>query len=177
MTCQNDRARERLAEEERELTIELPDKASAGLRLAMKELREVERDPYYEVNMGYWIVVDAKSKHCKVCLVGAIMRNVKEPLRGGDMFFPGQFPDKDKHKFWGLESLRCGEIGWGVHEYSGRPPKDPCLLPYSNCNQELREQFRADHPESRPWPTYSESKKRFCKTMDLLADFLEKKGF
>lgn len=46
-------------------------KPSALLKLALSDLRKVEQDPRYKVNMGTWHYPDANG--CNVCLAGAVL--------------------------------------------------------------------------------------------------------
>ena len=59
--------------------VKLPDRPSALIRLAMRDLDEVEADPHYEIDMMEWHTGILKGDKkfgdlpCRVCLAGAVM--------------------------------------------------------------------------------------------------------
>lgn len=77
-------------------------KPSALLRLALSDLRKVEQDPRYKVNMERWHYPDADG--CNVCLAGAVLAMTQE--RSLHSSLEGVAP----HWARRLDALRCGGL-------------------------------------------------------------------
>lgn len=98
--------------------IPLPDKASALIRLALKDLEEVEKLPGFEVRMNVWLknFIDAP---CSVCFAGAVMvRSLFDvtsqdalPVQGAS---PGYFDYDTSCKLNALDAFRCGDVFEGL---------------------------------------------------------------
>lgn len=87
---------------------ELPDKPSELIRLALKDLARVKRDPRYSVDMGTWHGLDLRGK-CHVCLAGAVMacRLPTDPSRS---FHPENFSLGIEDKLRALDQFRQGKM-------------------------------------------------------------------
>lgn len=98
----------------------LPDKPSELIRLAMHDLKKVERMPKkYIVNMSTWHS-PAKNGKCAVCFAGSVMAcSMKEdPERELD---PGELYDEAiQQKYYALNEFRLGQIKLGIAEIYGR---------------------------------------------------------
>lgn len=92
----------------------LPDKPSALLALALKDLASCEHNPlHYIVNMGVWVIQDPEypSDPCIVCLAGAVMVQslsiTKTVVHPNDLH---ALCEADRRKLMALDALRIGEI-------------------------------------------------------------------
>ena len=88
----------------------LPDKPSALIRVALADLRKVERDKRYKVDMANWHEpgVDV----CYVCLAGAVMaKSIRIDPKASCT------PKGTEHssKLYALNRLREGRVGWAFH--------------------------------------------------------------
>jgi hypothetical protein len=139
--------------QEKEVTVTtLPDKPSELIRLALKDLREVEAMPHYKVDMGYWHGIPTGEKECLVCLAGAVMArhlgaNPALP------YFPDNYSTDLQEKLHALNSLRQGYV------YSG--------CKHLDCSTDLGDRFVCE---------YDTDKERFYADMELLANDLEAEG-
>lgn len=82
-------------------------KTSALLKLALTDLRKVEQDPQYEVDMMVWHAPLSSRNVCQVCLAGAVLAKtcrLPPTQASGNMV---------ESREWVriLDSLRVGEIG------------------------------------------------------------------
>lgn len=118
---------------------ELPEKPSDLIELALADLRKVEKDERYVVNMRDWHAPAPAFGFCNVCLAGAVMAGTlghspDECLTPGDLG-----PTLDS-KLRALDSLRLGRVRTAL-DYLGRafdPDEVPdCYIPqYSARNPE-----------------------------------------
>ena len=98
----------------------LPNKPSALILLALKDLRETERLKKYVVDMGIWHEPIDEGK-CLVCLAGSVMcRTLKaSPDRHLD---PEDFGSKNSVKLRALDHLRSGQISQALDSLGLDPP-------------------------------------------------------
>ena len=61
----------------------LPEKPSALIKVALKDLAKIERSRKYKVNMGFWHrTAPGKKAKCEVCLGGSVLaKTLKVPFR------------------------------------------------------------------------------------------------
>lgn len=90
----------------------LPNKPSALIHVALKDLELCEADPRYEVNMADWHEPDNDGT-CYVCLAGAVMAktcgaNPKERFDFSN--FHGHTP----RKLEALDAFRVGAVEYGL---------------------------------------------------------------
>lgn len=97
----------------------LPTKLSAVTRVALEDLKKVEKSKNFVVNMGTWVnkrfVWDNKVKEdrkvCEVCFAGSVM--AKE-FGVEDIYTPGYLSDtvhkKDIDAFYALNCMRLGNV-------------------------------------------------------------------
>jgi hypothetical protein len=133
----------------------LPDKLSELIRVALADLRKVEADPRYIVNMANWHV--AREGRCEVCLAGAVMAGTLgvDPQRTASPF---EFCDDElENKLDALDWVRMGNVGnanWAVTEQA----VDPEFIPNENV------------------PAYHDGPEAFHAALSDLANRLEEKG-
>ncbi len=133
--------------------MKLPKKPSALIRLALDDLRKVERSKKYKVNMNvYHIPFDSI---CNVCLAGAVMaKTLKIPPYSVSSTFNFNEGDKLRAINW----LRCGSVDVAFHILN---------LPMFKGNE-----------FNRNISNYSKrNKNKFHKQMRQLARDLEKGGY
>lgn len=95
--------------------ISLPDKPSALIRLALRDLEKVERSRRYKVDMDVYHVPNG---HCRVCFAGSVMAytlKVAKDFNSIDAFF---LPESKK--MHALDAARRGDIEC-LFEYLGTP--------------------------------------------------------
>jgi len=133
------------------ITTKLPSKPSALIKLALKDLRKIEQNPRYEINMNRWH--RGSKRRCEVCLAGAVMTctlGVPKSRDLGPSDFEVCFSDRDLEvKLLALESFRKGEIEGGCQ--------------YLKVSTLLRDRYI---------PSYICSRNGFFKAMKQLADDL-----
>ena len=141
---------------------ELPRTPSKLIRLALADLRKVEQDPRYKIDMRVWHSWDKKEQRCCVCLAGAVIAQTLEmPIIADEppygwvsmaSLFPSQLP-----MLLALDCARMGEIGMMFRKLG---------LP------------RSDGEKYDRWiDPYSVSPDRFFDEMNRLADDLENDGY
>lgn len=127
----------------------LPDRPSALIRLALVDLRSVEEDPDYRVNMSHWHTPSEGA--CYVCLAGAIMTKSLDAPRG-EYVRCGDYPGSLGRKLAALDELRRGQTYAGLMLISLPPSTVP----------------------RRHIPSYHDHRDAFFAAMEALADELEK---
>lgn len=89
----------------------LPNKPSALIRLALKDLSKVEKDRRYKVNMYSWHVPSKLTKRCSVCLAGSVMAKSLGAIRSTECA-PSNFEETNKLR--AIDYFRTGNISWGA---------------------------------------------------------------
>ena len=86
--------------------VKLPRKLAPLLRLALDDLRKVERSKRYEVNMGDW---HSPNSYCSVCLAGSVIAKTldSDPKRE---IGPWNFGIKTQCALVALDHLRKGLV-------------------------------------------------------------------
>jgi hypothetical protein len=142
----------------------LPDKPSALIRLALADLRKVEQDPSYEVDMNMWHVPRRSEGVCSVCLAGAVMAKTFNAPRSLDCTPAGlatwlHLDRGTSERIASLDYFRRGHIHGGLVDFYGdwRP------------EWESIDRFR-------DVPGYYQDKEGFHAAMENLAADLEQAG-
>lgn len=145
----------------------LPNKCSALLRVALRDLKAVEELPDIEVAMSKWWALTPESV-CRVCLAGSVMtqsfgintRKVRD--LGLASLGPSLFPKPVQFKFYALNALRTGfiSIAYGyltkvTGEIRNLPPGVPSVVDIAH---------------------YDVNKEKFYSDLEQLADQLEAAG-
>jgi hypothetical protein len=93
----------------------LPNKPSELLRLALADLRKVERDERYEVDMWAWHAPDESDNRCHVCLAGAVIAGTLGARPDQDLMPGGRGLDRETGlRLEALDALRCGDVTGAV---------------------------------------------------------------
>ena len=81
------------------------------LRIALDDLKVVEKDPRYVINMHNWHNAAKSSGACEVCLAGATLAVSMQVPTSSDRF-PGHsaLPEGMAQKLYALNALRRGEV-------------------------------------------------------------------
>lgn len=99
-------------------TIELPNKPSDLLEVAINDFEKIVADPRYSIRMTVWHVPAHNSSDwqqsndtdkCQVCLAGAVMA-----CRGTDIataIIPDDFDQITHKKLEVIDKMRCGDFG------------------------------------------------------------------
>lgn len=108
----------------------LPDKPSELLILAMTDLEACENDPNYRINMDHWCNYEDTNngRVCEVCLAGAFLAkstkylpmqpnvtNVTASYRDHMLEANGKIPVKIKDKMSAIDEFRCGYLVNGLN--------------------------------------------------------------
>lgn len=135
----------------------LPDKPSELIRVALKDLKSVEKSPFYKVDMLRWHKGLTLSRRCTVCLAGAVMaRTLKMPILKDITPYTHEFDDGLTNKLGALDSFRQGYIARALHRMGiGQP-------------SELWPDF--------PVREYHDDKKGFHEDMQALSKILAEAG-
>ena len=96
----------------------LPETPSALIRLALDDLRKVERDPRYEVWMGYWHTGTGHPERtrCCVCLAGAVMAGTLG-AQPSDALCPGSYDEGTRGRLEALDYFRKGHAGGALMRF------------------------------------------------------------
>lgn len=142
----------------KKISDKLPDKPSALIQVALRDLAAVERQPKrFRVCMAFWN--NYHEKRCDVCLAGAVMvqtlntrASTVEPALG-----PNDFPTGIARKLHALEYFRNGEM-WEA-----------------SCELDL--EFPEKLYRERTVTDYRVNPARFKKDMRAMAKALKEAGF
>lgn len=130
--------------------VKLPDKPSALIRLALRDLEKCEQSKNYQIEMGAWHEPNGK---CSVCLAGAVMAQSLYGERS-KAFIPSDFGPNEL-KLRALDDFRCGYINEAFMQLG---MKHPGLPEYFEVAQ------------------YRGNPQKFKKNMRQLATLLAKEG-
>lgn len=132
----------------------LPDKPSELIRVALRDLRRVEDNPNYKVDMMVWHCPDGNDGVCRVCLAGAVMAGLGAP--SDEPLSPYGFPAKTVQALCSLNRFRQGRIHHALNALHIQPD---------------------DHtPPDRPVTPYEKSRGKFKAELTIIADELAKVG-
>lgn len=135
----------------------LPEIPSKLIRLALKDLKKVEKDEKYEIDMNYYY--EFNNEKCSVCLAGAVMvKNL------GASELKGSISTYD----FGLINHKCL---YALNEFRRGNFKE--AFGYLNL---LDEYEKVANKLEREIPEYEGEGINFKKAMYELADDLEKEG-
>ena len=84
----------------------LPDKPSELIRLALADLALCAADPNYAIDMGQWHMPEYGV--CRVCLAGAVIAKTLNATRAAELY-PEDFPENRK-KINALDDFRDGWV-------------------------------------------------------------------
>lgn len=131
-----------------------PSKPSELIRLALRDLREVEADPRYAVNMADWH--NPHAEICHVCFAGAVMaKSLGTPVYEYSSYCDHRFSTQWQRSLDALDSFRLG-LCWHGAGYMGLP--EPKSVP------------------DRVVPEYAEDPSAFHLAMEALAAEYEAVG-
>jgi hypothetical protein len=101
--------------------MELPEKLSDLLNLALDDLGMVEADPKYKVVMIEWHSPSPSRTHCQVCLAGAVMaKSLGVPPEA--LHAPADFAADVCDKLKALDALRLGTVELAFNSIRVAPP-------------------------------------------------------
>lgn len=135
--------------------VKLPNKPSELIRLALKDLKAVEKSKKYTISMNRAYHEPRDDAPCIICFAGAIIaKSLKQPV---DLQLdPADFDADTSCKLRALDSFRLGEINEGLDEMG------------------LKLDFI--HYDERRIIPYENSPKYFKRDMEELAQDLEDTG-
>lgn len=156
----------------------LPDKPSALIRLALDDLRKVERSKRYMVDMGWWHDTGVHLRDpikCVVCFAGAVMAGtLSVPIQ--DNCTPDYFDADVEAKLIALDYFRDGNVWSGVYTILDpihkRPPSSQRRI------DRLFSQKKLDRlsDEGQEVAHYKDNPGQFKKDMRKMADGLTEIG-
>ena len=139
----------------------LPDRPSAGIMQAIKDLKRAERTKNLRVDMGVWMLQEDDSL-CAVCIAGAVMRfgQGRRLSSTGDACSPSDTSgDKISGRLEAINEFRLSYVRRGVSTYLNIP---------SNELLKIRNKMRVAR--------YETNKRKFYRDMNRIAKYLEGKG-
>jgi hypothetical protein len=89
------------------------------LRIALDDLKVVEKDPRYKIDMAQWHSPDA-DETCVVCLAGATLAVSLQVNPDTDFFDPHISDHEAGDRLLALDSLRRGEVGNALAHLRGK---------------------------------------------------------
>ena len=108
----------------------LPDKPSKLLKLALNDLKKVEKDDNYRVDMDNWH--NSMEGICYVCLAGAVMAKTLKIDKEVN-FHPDLEEDFDIYKkLYALDSLRMGYLKLASKDLEFQLPKGMKDIPITD---------------------------------------------
>ena len=87
----------------------LPDKPSALLTLAMKDLKKIEKSTHYEVFMEEWHEPSRGGRFCSVCLAGSVIANTLKSTKDKGLI-PADYDMDTENKLNALDEFRQGRV-------------------------------------------------------------------
>lgn len=124
-------------------TIQLPDKPSELIRLALSDLRKCEGDPNYEIRMEEWHRPGTDGETCWVCLAGSVMAKSLNAER--DCFlYPTDFGTEGWKKLQALNSFRNGNLVYGLQYLGIHEKPGIAFTTRITSYSDNREQFHLD---------------------------------
>jgi hypothetical protein len=133
--------------------MKLPTVPSQLIRLALKDLEEVEKNPSYKVYMSAWHQPQPEGP-CLVCLAGAVMAQSLGVCSNNE-YNPDDFEGHNRLAFMALNCFRLWEVAYGCSFLS---LKTKIIIPY---NEKI---------------SYKEFPEEFKMKMENLAQLLENEG-
>lgn len=123
----------------------LPGNPAELIRVALSDLRKVEADPRYDVDMRWWHkAAVTEGGVCSVCPVGAVMAGTLGADPESD-WEPWEFDDRKK--LFALDYLILGWVSIGLNCLDApRPAGLPSVTPITPYDEDL-EQFHKDMSE------------------------------
>lgn len=147
---------------------QLPNRLSATVRLALKDLKKVERSPKYEVDMGTWhepVYQEGKEpEKCVVCFAGSVMAKTLG-AEFDAILDPEDFGSDNADKLNALDILRDGQIEFALNTFYGGNALGSFIPPHG---------FQLEMPVSYYNP---KNPAPFHKAMTKIANHLEKYGY
>lgn len=144
----------------------LPSKPSALIRVALEDLKAVEKDPRYVVAMDDWHHPNVSTFTCEVCLAGAVMaKTLATPLTTEmtpSLFFNEQGNLTDK--LHALNDFRTGDVACALNNLG--------VLTRRRGVQALIDRYEA----MSSFPGYAADPAKFKRAMRTMANRLEKIG-
>ena len=136
----------------------LPGKPSELIRIALKDIRKVEKSPLYSIYMDDWHVPmyeGGQQETCQVCMAGAVMAHTLDTDITKDVS-PGNFDER--HALNALNEFREGNMISGFYDLGIPAPK------------ELKNRISVP-------PYDDENVEPFHGAMNYMANELERKGY
>jgi len=137
------------------INIDLPNKPSALIMFALRDLRAVEADQHYRVDMNVWH--EPHKNMCSVCLAGAVMSRKLPPSQSYDPLRDNcMFDCVTSFRLMALDYFRSGMIDVALAIIDvAQPP---------------------DLPDRWSVPDYDKDPEGFRKSLRLLASELRVRG-
>jgi hypothetical protein len=99
----------------------LPDTLSGLLEVAIKDLKAVEKDPRFEIDMGHWFLGTGSGlAKCSVCMAGAVLAKSLDWEPDLVLHGPASLDDIGlTGKLRAINSLRQGYVGAAARHLHG----------------------------------------------------------
>lgn len=160
----------------------LPLVLSELLEIALDDLRKIEGNPRYRVDMSYWYVKHKPGGPCYVCLGGAVMANtlgVDDVLVGPDENGTTEAVPRDydnlalKKQLYALDQIRTGNVLTALQ-----------YMDFARSGEKKQfEEILTDHPNARQFlgrsvgfPEYEKHREEWWEAMTRLQQELKEAG-
>jgi len=152
---------------------QLPDTPSALIRLALDDLRKIEGDDRYAVDMYNWHCPSPLAAKCYVCLAGAVMAKSIEldpNIWASPTSMKTEIDAPTRLKLCALDDFRTGSIFQGLSTFYDKGRYDEGSF-YNN--EQVRAIYKKIGVAPGYWRNYNED---FYVYMNKLADELQAIG-
>lgn len=141
----------------------LPNKISELLTLALNDLLKVEKLKDYKIDMSHWH--GPVQDKCRVCLGGCTIvgQGISDPTRG---IFPNEFPIVTENKLRALDRLRQNMINKAVR-----------LIYKDKADNVMRATFNSLDFMLPNHPTYKRDRLKFLRNLRWLARKFKAAGY
>ncbi len=144
----------------------LPQYPSELIRIALDDLKKVEKDSRYVVDMRRWHMPDERRDPCSVCLAGSVIaKTFNEDPR--IYLSPSSYDIKLENKLLALNYFRVGDVSVAFTRLAYNNA-DYCKKDFSYSNGGVFD---------RNIESYTRDRKQFHKDMRKLARDLERAGY
>lgn len=150
----------------------LPEKFSAAIRLAIKDMKALSHSTRYKIDMNSWHEVFTSDNKCRVCMAGAVLTRNFHVKRHEDVLTHDLF-DTDS-RLGAFNYLRSGMVSLALKSYI-----KPQNYLYPSLAAKLESDFdrMASKINNTNFEYYSTSPKKFYKWCNNVADVLEENGY
>lgn len=155
----------------------LPEKFSAAIRLAIRDMQALAKSSKYKIDMNFWHEVIPSENRCHVCMAGAVLTRNFHVKRHEDVLNHDIFDTDQRLK--AFDFLRSGLVSLALKRYVrpyNKPYKSGRFIA-SDRKVESDWVKMAFRVSDLPYKSYTISPKKFYKWCNEVANILEENGY